>query len=143
MTIHHSEELRQKYREDVALHYTDGIKMEQINIKYGKDFIRECGHTILSWYEIGQELEYEQKWMQRVVELVQSEHTTIPHPTFEMLQKTGTLRVRNPDNGKVFTIYLKDWKDVVFYIGVDKGPSYQMNISEIEDWLSQLEIIHE
>ena len=67
MTIQHSEELRQKYRKDVALHYTDWVKMEQINSKYWGDFVRECNPAIFSWYEIPKEWEYEKKWMQRVI----------------------------------------------------------------------------
>ena len=141
LTVQHSKDLRQKYREDVALHYADRIRMEIVNREFWLDFAIAFSPAIFSFNDIENEWEYEKQWMQRVVELAQSEHTTIPHPTFEMLRKTGTLRVQNRDNGRAFTISLKDWENVIFFVGVDKGPHYQMNISEIEDWLSRLEMV--
>ena len=104
MTIKRSKELRQKYREDVALHYADWVKMEQINKDYWLDFEGTFCTAIFSFKDIENEWEYEKQWMQRVVELAQSEHTTISHPTFEMLRKMSTLNVRNPDSRKPFTL---------------------------------------
>ena len=143
MTIQHAKELRQGYREDVALHYANWAKMKQINSKYWNDFIIQCNLADYTLYEMAREWEYEKKWMQRVIELIQAEHDKHTHPTFKILQKTGTFRVQNPDNGKVFTICLRDWENVLFFVGVDEESSYQMNPSKIEDWLSRLGVVNE
>ena len=143
MTIKRSKELRQQYREDVEIHHADRIRMEIVNREFWLDFAIAFSPAIYSYKDIESEWKTEKQWMARIVELVQSEHSTVSHPTFEMLRKTGKLNVTNPDNGRPFTISLKDWENVIFFVGVDKGPHYQMNISDIEDWLSRLEMVHE
>ena len=83
MTIQHAKELRQGYREDVALHYANWAKMKQINSKYWNDFIIQCNLADYTLYEMAREWEYEKKWMQRVIELIQAEHDKhTPHLRF-------------------------------------------------------------
>ncbi|HLE18823.1 MAG TPA: hypothetical protein VI728_11125 [Syntrophales bacterium] len=66
-------------------------------------------------------------------------------PIFEQLKKYQRLNVMNPDNGRRFTIELKDWRNCVFFIGIIEGgkhitPHYAKSINDIEDYLSRLQL---
>lgn len=73
-------------------------------------------------------------------------------PTLPMLQSSRKLRVLNPENGIVFTVSLRDWNGLVFGVRVipDSGHAdgnpyctkhRVMPKAQIEDWLSELELL--
>ena len=75
-------------------------------------------------------------------------------PTFEMLRERRELPVVNPDNGVRFTISLKDWQGVLWWIKVipnQRRPSDATNpyVQEhilmarlrIEGWLERLRLV--
>ena len=66
-------------------------------------------------------------------------------PTFEQLKKQRRFNVINPMNGRRFTVELKDWHGVAYFIGIiERGkhvtPHYGKSIIDIEDYLSRLQL---